>query len=120
MDLHTTILQKTKEMAAALMTQGADKPAPEDSFGVFSKKGDMIYLVGNTEGHKVDLDSDYKIQKIMLSNPRRIGEVVCYFNFPAEYQEDEKQFIESTAQNCPVALSLHPDLKKTMKFKYGV
>jgi len=71
MDLHTTILQKTKEMAAALMTQGADKPAPEDSFGVFSKKGDMIYLVGNTEGHKVDLDSDYKIQKIMLSAMRR-------------------------------------------------
>ena len=60
-----------------------------------------------------------EIQKIMLSNPRRIGEIICYFYFPENYSDEQKTFIESTAENCPVALSLHPDLKKTMKFKYG-
>ncbi|SNV45376.1 OsmC-like protein [Chryseobacterium taklimakanense] len=60
-----------------------------------------------------------EIQKIMLSNPRRIGEIVCYFEFPGEFSDEEKEFIESTAHNCPVALSLHPYLKQTMKFKYG-
>lgn len=60
-----------------------------------------------------------EIQKIMLSNPTRIGEIVCYFEFPGEFSDEEKEFIESTAHNCPVALSLHPDLKQTMKFKYG-
>ena len=60
-----------------------------------------------------------EIQKIMLSNPRRIGEIVCHFEFPGEFSDEEKEFIESTAHNCPVALSLHPDLKQTMKFKYG-
>lgn len=60
-----------------------------------------------------------EIQKIMLSNPRRIGEIVCYFEFPRDFSDEEKEFIESTAHNCPVALSLHPDLKQTMKFKYG-
>lgn len=59
-----------------------------------------------------------EIHKIMLSNPRRIGEIVCYFEFPGEFSDEEKEFIESTAHNCPVALSLHPDLKQTMKFKY--
>lgn len=78
-----------------------------------------IAILGKEKEINID-GASCEIQKIMLSNPRRIGEVVCYFDFPAEYQEDEKQFIESTAQNCPVALSLHPDLKKTMKFKYGV
>lgn len=60
-----------------------------------------------------------EIQKIMLSSPRRIGEIVCYFEFPGEFSDEEKEFIESTVHNCPVALSLHPDLKQTMKFKYG-
>lgn len=64
-------------------------------------------------------DATCEIEKIMLSNPRRIGEIVCYFEFPGEFSEEEKEFIESTAHNCPVALSLHPDLKQTMKFKYG-
>lgn len=59
-----------------------------------------------------------EIHKIMLSNPRRIGEIVCYFEFPGEFSDEQKEFIESTAHNCPVALSLHPDLKQTMKFKY--
>lgn len=60
-----------------------------------------------------------EIQKIMLTNPRKIGEIVCYFEFPWDFSDEEKEFIESTAHNCPVALSLHPDLKQTMKFKYG-
>lgn len=69
--------------------------------------------------YKVNIDgATCEIQKIMLSNPRRIGEIVCYFEFEKSYTDEEKNFIERTAQNCPVALSLHPDLKQTMKFKY--
>lgn len=68
---------------------------------------------------KINIDgATCEIQKIMLSNPRRIGEIICYFEFEKDYTDEEKNFIENTAQNCPVALSLHPDLKKTMKFKY--
>lgn len=77
-----------------------------------------IAILGKDKNIQID-GATCEIQKIMLSNPRRIGEVVCYFEFPEEYSEEEKEFIEFTAQNCPVAQSLHPDLKKTMKFKFG-
>lgn len=77
-----------------------------------------IAILGKEKGIHID-GAVCELQKIMLSNPRRIGEIVCYFEFPQEFDDSEKEFIESTAQNCPVALSLHPDVKKTMRFKYG-
>lgn len=58
------------------------------------------------------------LQKIMKGDPRRIGEIVCNFVFPDSYSEEEKEFIEETAHNCPVARSLHPDLVQTMVFIY--
>lgn len=76
-----------------------------------------IAILGKDKEINID-GATCEIQKIMLSNPRRIGEIVLYFEFPSDYSEEEREFIENTAQNCPVALSLHPDLKQTMKFKY--
>lgn len=58
------------------------------------------------------------LQKIMKGDPRRIGEIVCNFVFPDSYSDEEKEFIEETAHNCPVARSLHPDLVQTMVFIY--
>lgn len=55
----------------------------------------------------------------MVANPRRIGEIICNFNFPRNYTPEERKFIEETAHKCPVAMSLHPDLKQTMAFTYG-
>jgi putative redox protein len=55
----------------------------------------------------------------MANDPRRIGEVIVEFTFPAnQYTDEEKTLIEYTARNCPVAKSLHPDLKQTMIFKF--
>ena len=58
------------------------------------------------------------LQKIMKGDPRRIGEIVCNFVFPDSYSDEEKEFIEETAHNCPVARSLHQDLVQTMVFIY--
>ena len=77
-----------------------------------------IAILGRDKNINID-GANCEIQKIMLSEPRRIGEIICYFEFPGEYSEDEKAFIEKTAANCPVGLSLHPDLKQNMKFKYA-
>jgi len=35
MDTHTTLQRKAVEIAAKLRKEGADKPAPEESFGLF-------------------------------------------------------------------------------------
>ncbi|AQX11682.1 osmotically inducible protein OsmC [Elizabethkingia meningoseptica] len=66
----------------------------------------------NIEGATCD------ITKVMNPAPRKIAEIVCDLKFPSDYSDEEKQFIEHTALNCPVALSLHPDIKKTVSFNY--
>lgn len=67
----------------------------------------------------INIDGAYcNVEKIMLPNPRRIGEIVCNFVFKNHFSNEEKVFIEETAHNCPVAKSLHPDLIQTMIFKY--
>ena len=59
------------------------------------------------------------VTKIMASDPRRVAEVVVEFTFPKNnYSEEEKKLIESVAGTSPVPLSLHPDLKQTIKFNW--
>ncbi|RAU84444.1 OsmC family protein [Pontibacter arcticus] len=58
--------------------------------------------------------------KIMSAEPRRIAEVVLNFKMPAgkTYTDKEKAMLENAARTCPVALSLHPDIKQTVSFIY--
>ncbi|HSH18992.1 MAG TPA: OsmC family protein [Draconibacterium sp.] len=63
--------------------------------------------------------TEIEITKIMASDPRRVAEVVVEFTFPKKgYSNDEKQLIESVAGKSPVPLSLHTDLKQTIKFNW--
>ena len=65
------------------------------------------------EGTRVD------VTKIMASDPRRVAEVIVEFTFPEKnYTDEEKQLVESVAGISPVPLSLHPDLKQTIRFKW--
>lgn len=59
------------------------------------------------------------VTKIMASDPRRVAEVIVDFTFPQKgYTSAEKQLVESVAGISPVPLSLHPDLKQTIKFNW--
>ncbi len=63
--------------------------------------------------------TEIEVTKIMASDPRRVAEVVVEFNFPKKnYSDSDKQLIESVAGISPVPLSLHPDLKQTIKFNW--
>jgi uncharacterized OsmC-like protein len=63
--------------------------------------------------------TEIDVTKIMASDPRRVAEVVVEFTFPKKnYSEEEKKLIESVAGTSPVPLSLHPDLKQTIKFNW--
>lgn len=60
-----------------------------------------------------------KISKIMSSHPRRIFEIILEFDFTNKnYSDLQKAKIEGAALNCPVAMSLHDDLKQTVIFNY--
>lgn len=78
----------------------------------------IIGIAARTHSFTID-GTEAVITKVMLSNPRRIGEVIIVFNFPdIFYTEIQKEIIEKAARTCPVALSLHPDLKQNITFNF--
>lgn len=81
----------------------------------------MLTVMGIVaERHKLDLSgTKVDITKIMESNPRRVSEIVVEMTFPKrEFSEKDRQLLENTALTCPVAKSLHPDLKQTVNFHW--
>jgi uncharacterized OsmC-like protein len=59
------------------------------------------------------------ITKIMAPDPRRVVEIQAFIGFPENHFSDkEKKILEHAALTCPVYLSLHPDIKKDVRFNY--
>ena len=64
-------------------------------------------------------NSTAKITKIMSSDPRKISEIKIELNFDNNNLNDtQKNKLMSVAENCPVAKSLNPDIKQTLKFNF--
>ncbi len=59
-----------------------------------------------------------RVEKRMVNGPRRIGELVLEIEMPAELPVSERARFEEIARTCPVARSLHPDLKVPLSFTY--
>lgn len=77
-----------------------------------------IGIAGRTHVFNID-GTIVKVTKIMVSDPRRVGEVIVEFIFPANnYSDKEKEIIRRTAETCPVNRSLHPDVKQTFVFTF--
>ncbi len=61
--------------------------------------------------------AEAEVLKVMASNPRRIAEVQVKITMPNEsYTEKDRVILENTAQTCPVAESLHKDVKQLVTF----
>ncbi len=80
----------------------------------------LTIMAISADKHGIDFKgADIAISKIMTSKPRRIEEVVVVLKMKsASYSDDQRATLERAARNCPVALSLHPDLKQTISFEY--
>ncbi|MFI3299695.1 MAG: OsmC family protein [Rikenellaceae bacterium] len=75
-------------------------------------------IAARTHGFSIE-GATAEITKIMSAEPRRVGEIVVRFTFPANgYSAKEKKIIEAAAHSCPVAKSLHPDTVQTITFNY--
>lgn len=60
-----------------------------------------------------------EITKIMATNPRRVSEIIAEVQMPKiSFTEQHRRLLEHAALNCPVAKSLHPEIKQTITFKY--
>jgi len=64
-------------------------------------------------------NSTAKITKIMSADPRKISEIKIELTFDNNNLNDtQKNKLMSVAENCPVAKSLNPDIKQTLKFNF--
>jgi len=83
-----------------------------------SLAGCMLTTMGiAARAHNFNIDNTHcSVTKIMAANPRRVGEIVVDLKFPSDYNDKEKKILETASLTCPVYLSLHPDVKKTVDF----
>ncbi len=94
--------------------------SPSDLFGIsFGQSMLMaVAVLGTPRG--IDITgTTCELKKSTYPEPKRIGTIFCIIRFPKNYTPEEKKFIENTALNCPVALSIHPNIQKTIMFEYG-
>ena len=76
--------------------------------GIVAKRNNI-----NMDGTKVE------ILKVMADNPRRVSEIYVDMHFPTNnYSQKEKDLLQNTALACPVAKSLHTDIKQKTRFHY--
>lgn len=78
----------------------------------------VMGIYADKNGLNID-GTNCAVTKIMAVNPRRVAEIVIEFNFPKNnFDENQRKILEDAAYSCPVAFSLHPDLKKTVSFNF--
>jgi uncharacterized OsmC-like protein len=71
--------------------------------------------------HNIDIDGmECDVEKIMVPNPRKVGEVKIDMRFPVSkpFTEKEMKILETAALKCPIMESLHPDCKKTLNITW--
>ena len=70
-----------------------------------------------------DLDVDFKdssaeVTKIMQTDPRRISKIQLVFDMSISVSEKNRLILERVAMNCPVLLSLNPEIDKEITFNW--
>jgi uncharacterized OsmC-like protein len=61
-------------------------------------------------------DASARVVKHMVGPPRRIGELTVEIRMPVGVPHTQRARLEEIARGCPVARSLHPDVKVPMTF----
>jgi putative redox protein len=111
------------ETDAPVDNQGkGEKFSPTDLLA--TSLGVCMMTVMGIKARDMDIDlTDTKIDitKIMKADPRRVSGINVSFHFPERLQLDGKQLtiLENTALTCPVAKSIHPDIKLDVKFNWN-
>jgi uncharacterized OsmC-like protein len=70
---------------------------------------------------KVDLKGvKIEVEKIMKTDPRRIGGINLTFHFPDSLELNERQqtILQKAADTCPVLYSIHPDIELNVNYNW--
>lgn len=69
--------------------------------------------------NQIKLDGlHFEMEKHMETAPRRVGRVPMRIYMPPGLSTEDRKRLEQAASTCPVAQSLHPELKKEIQFIY--
>jgi len=63
-------------------------------------------------------EASARIEKRMTSAPRRIAELTVDIRMPSGLDSSQRAHLEEVGRNCPVARSIHPDIKLPIAFTY--
>lgn len=80
-----------------------------------------MFTVMGIKAREMNVDfsnSTAEVTKIMGTDPRRITEIQVTFNISIAVDEKTQTILERTAMTCPVFYSLHPDIKKDIRFNW--
>ena len=78
----------------------------------------IMGIVANRDS--VSLDGlTWEVTKIMQASPRKISEIIVDFHWENPINDAAViQKLKNAAKTCPVALSLDPEIKQTLKFDF--
>lgn len=81
----------------------------------------MTVMAIEAEKSGLSLEGAYgEISKEMGTGPRRIVALPARLHFPAKLKTDDRKRLEDIAHGCPVARSIHPDIRAGVEFSYDV
>ncbi len=81
----------------------------------------MLTIIGiKAEGMEIDVvGTKAEVTKTMAAEPRRVSEVKVNIQFAKDFDERTRKVLEAAALTCPVAKSIHPDIKQDVSFSYS-
>ncbi|PVD50390.1 osmotically inducible protein OsmC [Terrimonas sp.] len=110
------------ETDAPLDNQGlAERFSPSDL--VATALGSCMLTIMGIKARDMNVDIKgikIEIEKIMATDPRRISGINLTFHFPEtlDLTDKGKTILERAAHTCPVAYSIHPDIKVNTIFNW--
>jgi len=81
----------------------------------------MVTIMGiNAREKGLDMTgTSWEVTKIMYDQPRRIGEIHIHLTFPPrDFSARDRKVLEAIAHTCPVAYSIHPEIKREITFNW--
>jgi uncharacterized OsmC-like protein len=83
----------------------------------------MLTIMGMRANEmNVDLKgTNIEVEKIMKSDPRRIGGLNLTFHYPnsLELNERQQKILQKAAETCPVAFSINPEIEMNVNFNWN-
>lgn len=71
------------------------------------------------DNHGLSIDgANFKVVKEMASNPRRIASLTVEVYLSKNLGEKDREVLERVGNNCPVKVSLHPDVSLPVTYFY--